>query len=126
MSSDDENMVSLIIDSAKYYIEKAPGMSNPDLIEEAKKRGFIPGAIVKHFKREIKNEGADYLYLIIGISRHTETGEEFMCYKPLYEASTMKGVSFASRPLSMFLSEVDHEKYPDIKQKYRFEVVSGE
>ena len=90
-------------------------------------RNFKPGDIVKHFKREtvsseeLKSNPNKYLYKIIGTSRHTETNEELMIYKPLYEAECGKGVDYAARPLDMFLSEVDHEKYPDIKQKYRFE-----
>ena len=92
-------------------------------------RYFKPGTIVKHFKRELMSEEeiesnpTKYLYMIIGTSRHTETGEELMIYKPLYETDCTENVDFATRPLDMFLSEVDHEKYPNIKQKYRFEKV---
>ena len=92
-------------------------------------RDFVKGDIVGHFKREkMSEEQLDrdpnkYLYEIIGTARHTETGEELMIYKPLYDAECMRGVDYAARPLDMFNSEVDHEKYPEIKQKYRFEKV---
>lgn len=92
-------------------------------------REFVKGDIVGHFKRELMNEeqmGREpnkYLYEIIGTARHTESGEELMIYKPLYETDCVKDVDYAARPLDMFTSEVDHEKYPDIKQKYRFEKV---
>ena len=84
---------------------------------------FNSGDIVQHFKREMLDEEAfaqnKYLYKIIGIATHSETGEPMMVYQPLYEDKGMY-----VRPLEMFLSEVDHEKYPDIKQKYRFEKVN--
>ena len=87
----------------------------------ASKRGLVAGAIVKHFKRETltKNELEKnpnmYLYEIVGIAEHTETKELLVVYNALYGKPT-----FCARPLSMFLSEVDHKKYPNIKQKYRF------
>ena len=92
-------------------------------------RKFKKGDIVQHFKRELltKEELEDtpnkYLYEIIGTSRHTENKEEMMIYKPLYYTECVDGVDFAARPLDMFMSEVDREKYPEIKQKYRFELV---
>lgn len=96
------------------------------------KRIFRKGDIVKHFKRETVTEKELledpnlYLYEIIGTSRHTETKEELMVYRPLYETTCVQGVDYVVRPLDMFLSEVDHEKYPDIKQKYRFEIMKEE
>ncbi len=83
---------------------------------------LYPGDIVRHFKRETLDEEAlaqnKYLYKIIGVATHSETGEPMMVYQPLYEEKGMY-----VRPLEMFLSEVDHEKYPDVKQKWRFELV---
>lgn len=95
-------------------------------------RVFETGDIVKHFKRETVSESKlqenpnTYLYEIVGTSTHTETKEKLMIYKPLYETDCIKDTDYAARPLDMFMSEVDHEKYPDIKQKYRFELVNDE
>ena len=85
-------------------------------------RDFQPGDIVQHFKRETLSEEEKltnrYLYRIIGIATHSETREKLMVYEALYG-----DFGLFVRPLNMFLSEVDHAKYPEIKQKYRFERV---
>ena len=65
--------------------------------------------IYKHFK-------GDY-YLVEDVAIHSETKEKFVVYRPLYGDTTMLYI----RPYDMFLSEVDHEKYPNVKQQYRFE-----
>lgn len=91
-------------------------------------REFKSGDIVQHFKRELieGEKGSKYLYLIVGTATHTETGEKLMIYKPLYgSVSCLDGANCAARPFDMFMSEVDHEKYPNIKQKYRFEKYEG-
>lgn len=82
------------------------------------------GDIVQHFKRETlfdKNNQL-YLYKILEIAEHTETGEKLVIYQALYDSDAM-GIHFGvfARPFDMFMSEVDRDKYPDIKQKYRFE-----
>lgn len=85
---------------------------------------FKVGDVVQHFKREmiIDRDSTEYLYLIVGTAKHTETGETLVLYRPLYgPPPCLAGVDVAARPIEMFMSEVDQVKYPNIKQKYRFE-----
>lgn len=65
--------------------------------------------VYRHFK-------GNY-YIVEDIARHSETGEEYVVYRMLYGDGGLW-----VRPLSMFIEEVDKEKYPDVKQKYRFEL----
>lgn len=65
--------------------------------------------IYKHFK-------GDY-YLVVDTAQDSETKETVVVYRRLYGDGTLW-----VRPMEMFLSEVDKEKYPNIKQKYRFEL----
>ena len=87
---------------------------------------------LQHFKREtekitISNQTV-YIYKLLYVSTHSETKELLVNYEAMYEDMS-KGVKLyhiCSRPIEMFISKVDTNKYPDIKQKYRFELVTSD
>lgn len=68
--------------------------------------------VYRHFK-------GDY-YQVIAVATHSETEEKLVIYRNLFS-----GDRVCARPLEMFMSEVDHEKYPDVNQKWRFALVTG-
>jgi len=67
------------------------------------------GRVYRHFK-------GDY-YLVEGVANDSETGASFVIYRKLYGDGGLW-----LRPLEMFLSKVEKEKYPDCPQEYRFEL----
>ena len=122
-----------------------------EVLESMPHELVIPG-IYKHFKHIENGIPNNYMYAVIGISEPIENigfkgekikvrssenkemyfirneGYRFIHNKINYEGKLVVYTSLYDgqiwiRPYDMFMSEVDHEKYPDIKQKYRFELV---
>lgn len=75
-------------------------------------RKIVKGGLYRHFK--------GMYYYVLDVAIHSETSEQFVVYQKLYDQRDLY-----VRPLDMFLSDVDQEKYPDVKQKERFKLMSG-
>ena len=76
-------------------------------------REIRQGQFYRHFKGG--------LYQVMAIATHSETKEKMVVYQVLYG-----DYGIYVRPYDMFASEVDHEKYPQVKQVYRFTQVHPE
>ena len=86
---------------------------------------FREGDIIRHFKRDMVSDEAKaqnmYLYKVLAICMHTETGERMLIYQALYYP-----FGIFVRPLEMATEEIDIDKYPFLRgiknrQKHRLE-----
>lgn len=103
---DDESPLNYIdcdlADCEKYFKRKVPVDND---------RNVVAGQTYRHFKGHIVK--------VLHIAQDTESPGKF------YVVYECEDGAVWSRPYGMFVSEVDHEKYPDVKQKYRFELMEG-
>ncbi len=101
---DDESPLNYtdcdLADCEKYFKRKVPVDND---------RNVVAGQTYRHFK--------GHTVKVLHISQDTEApGQFYVVYK-------CEDGAIWNRPYGMFVSEVDHEKYPDVKQKYRFELM---
>ena len=112
--------VPVSLDKDEYLeLDTEPQEQKNPTVSEVPKRDILVGDIVQHFKREwVSPETSEYLYKVLAFAQHTETGEKLVVYQGMYPP-----FKICARPYDMFMSEVDREKYPKIRQKYRFEKI---
>ena len=111
--------VPISLDKEEYQELDTEPEPEPEVEEAERERDICVGDIVRHFKREwVSADTSEYLYKVLAFAQHTETGERLVIYQALYAPFKV-----CARPYAMFMSEVDRKKYPDIRQKYRFEKV---
>ena len=70
-------------------------------------RDVREGQKYRHFKGNT--------YVVIAVAKHTETMERMVIYQDVNNPDKIW-----ARPLDIFNEEVDHDKYPDVNEKYRF------
>ena len=92
-----------LADCEKYFKRKVPVDND---------RNVVAGQVYRHFKGHIVK--------VLHIAQDTESPGQF------YVVYECEDGAIWNRPYGMFVSEVDHEKYPNVKQKYRFELMESE
>lgn len=112
--------VPVSLDKDEYMeLDTEPQEQKNPAAGDVPERDILVGDIVQHFKREwVSSETSEYLYKVLAFAQHTETGEKLAVYQGMYPP-----FKICARPYDMFMSEVDREKYPKIRQKYRFEKI---
>ena len=112
--------VPVSLDKDEYMeLDTEPQEQKNPAAGDVPERDILVGDIVQHFKREwVSSETSEYLYKVLAFAQHTETGEKLVVYQGMYPP-----LKICARPYDMFMSEVDREKYPKIRQKYRFEKI---
>lgn len=129
--AEDLNYISLLHEKINKVCDDCPGCPISRIYGKGLKEETVVneerlkvGDIVRHFKSEYCYFKGEYIYKILAIAQHTETKEKLVVYQALY-SNEESGVNYDiyARPYEMFMSEVDHDKYPEYHQKYRFEKI---
>ena len=84
--------------------------------------------IVRHFKKETvdNSDPNQYLYKVLCTNaRETDNYERQVVYMALYTRGDVKAGDIFVRDYDEFMSEVDRKKYPNIKQRFRFEPINN-
>jgi len=76
------------------------------------KNKIVIGGIYRHFKGDS--------YKVLYIAKDSETQRQLVVYQALNDSNDIW-----VRDYDMFASMVDKNKYPDVKQDYRFELIEN-